>query len=107
MFVCLSIQSLVDKVAKDGDAGVGHAHKVKLAKYWDRCQAQGLAFLPMAVDVFGGWHKQGLATLSKLGGQLARALGKPKAVLSFSPPKGDLPPMGGILVKMPPKCPPL
>ena len=70
--------SLVDKVAKDGDAGVGHAHKAKLTKYWDRCQAQGLAFLPMAVDVFGGWHKEGLATLSKLGGQLARALGKPE-----------------------------
>ena len=29
-----------------------------------------------------------------------------EAELSFSPPKGDLPPMGGILVKMPPKCPP-
>ena len=28
------------------------------------------------------------------------------AVLPFSPPKGDLPPMGGMLVKMPPKCPP-
>ena len=27
-------------------------------------------------------------------------------VLPFSPPKGDLPPMGGILVKMPPQCPP-
>ena len=36
-------------------------------------QAQGLAFLPMAVDVFGGWLKEG-----KLGGQLARALGKVK-----------------------------
>ena len=28
------------------------------------------------------------------------------AVLFFSPPKGHLPHMGGILVKMPPKCPP-
>ena len=28
------------------------------------------------------------------------------SVLLLSPPKGDLPPMGGILVKMPPKCPP-
>ena len=28
------------------------------------------------------------------------------SVLFFSPLKGDLPPMGGILVKMPPKCPP-
>ena len=34
--------------------------------------------MPMAVDVFGGWHKEGLATLTKLGGQLARALGKPE-----------------------------
>ena len=70
--------SLVDRVAKDGDAGVGHAHKVKMDKYWARCQAQGLAFLPMTVDVYGGRHRQGLATLKKLGGQLARALGKPE-----------------------------
>ena len=30
----------------------------------------------MAVDTFGGWHKEGLAILTKLGGQLARAVGK-------------------------------
>ena len=31
---------------------------------------------------------------------------QPYSVLLLSPPKGDLPPMGGMLVKMPPKCPP-
>ena len=29
-----------------------------------------------AVDTFGGWHKVGLATIIKLGKQLARNLGK-------------------------------
>jgi hypothetical protein len=58
--------TLVDRVANDGDAGVAQAHMAKVVKYWTRCQAQGLAFLPMAVDVFGGWHREGLATLTKV-----------------------------------------
>ena len=53
-----------------------HAHKVKLRKYEERCDAEAITFLPLAVDTFGGWHKLGLATIIKLGRQLARNLGK-------------------------------
>ena len=68
--------ALVARVAQDGDNRVAHAHKLKMDKYGVLCQAEGIAFLPMAVDTFGGWHKEGLAILTKLGRQLARAVGK-------------------------------
>ena len=37
---------------------------------------RGNHLTPLAVDTFGGWHKLGLATIIKLGRQLARNLGK-------------------------------
>jgi hypothetical protein len=47
-------------------------------KYGDRCAAENLDFIPLAVDSFGGWHEVALATLTKLGRQLARVVGKPE-----------------------------
>ena len=43
-----------------------HAHNTKLRKYEERCNAEAITFLPLAVDTFGGWHKVGLATITKL-----------------------------------------
>ena len=48
----------------------------KMAKYDDRCTAEGIAFVPMAVDTFGGWHGAALDVLQKLGRQVARQVGK-------------------------------
>ena len=39
-------------------------------------QREAITFLPLAVDSFGGWHKVGLKTITRLGRQLARNLGK-------------------------------
>ena len=71
--------ALVTKVAAEGKAGVLKAHNDKIRKYFTRCEAEGIAFLPIAVDTFGGFHEEGLATLSKLGQQLARGVGKEEA----------------------------
>ena len=67
---------MIDCVADDGDCGVRHAFNVKMAKYDDRCAAEGICFIPLAVDTFGGWHGAALDVLTKLGRQLARQLGK-------------------------------
>ena len=56
-----------------------HAHEAKVRKYGDRCATEGLDFVPLAVDSFGGWHEVALQTLTKLGRQLARVVGKPEA----------------------------
>ena len=44
--------------------------------YEARCSAEAITFLPLAVDTFGGWHQVGLKTITRLGRQLARNLGK-------------------------------
>ena len=70
---------LVSKVAKEGDAAVQHAYNRKMTHYYDRCATEGITFIPLAVDVMGGWHKVALATLTRLGRQVARTVGKEEA----------------------------
>ena len=67
---------MVVRTSEEGDSAVAHAHKEKLRKYEARCSAEAITFLPLAVDTFGGWHKVGLKTITRLGRQLARNLGK-------------------------------
>ena len=70
---------LVRQIAVEGESAVDHAHMVKVRKYEQRCTAEGIHFLPVAVDTFGGWHPSALATLKKLGRQLARNVGREDA----------------------------
>jgi hypothetical protein len=67
---------LLHRVAADGESAVAHAHNGKLRKYEERCAAEGLVFVPLAVDSFGGWHAVALDTITKLGRQLARVVGR-------------------------------
>ena len=68
--------SLVSRVAEEGSHAVNYAYKNKQNKYQDRCNAEGLKFVPLAVDTFSSWQKDSLSNLKKLGRQLARAVGK-------------------------------
>ena len=54
-----------------GKSGVRHAYNAKIGKYDERCAAEGIAYVPLAVDTFGGWHGAALDVLSKLGRQVA------------------------------------
>ena len=38
--------------------------------------AQGITFLPLAVDTLGGWHTAALDTNNRLGRQVARNVGR-------------------------------
>ena len=49
---------------------------IKMSKYDERCTAEGITFIPLAVDSFGGWHGAALDVFSKLARQLFRQLGK-------------------------------
>ena len=66
----------LSQAAVAGEKAVAHAHSVKMKKYQERCSKEGLEFVVMAVDTFGGWHSTSLQTLSKLGRQLARVSGR-------------------------------
>ena len=56
------------------------AFNIKMSKYDERCTAEGITFIPLAVDSFGGWHGAALDVFSKLGRQLSRQLGKEEEV---------------------------
>ena len=69
-------QQLVEQVAREGDKGVQHAFNIKMGKYSERCEAEGIVFFPLVVDTFGGWHKDSLEVITKLGRQVNRQTGK-------------------------------
>ena len=59
--------------AEDGTYAVNEAVAWKERKYTARCTAEGLAYVPMAVDTLGGWHPLALDTINRLTLELARA----------------------------------
>jgi hypothetical protein len=46
--------ALVRHAAEEGASAVKYAYNLKSRKYADRCAAEGLEFVPIAVDSFGG-----------------------------------------------------
>ena len=40
---------------------------ISVGKYSERCEAEGIVFIPLVVDRFGGWHKDSLEVITKLG----------------------------------------
>ena len=66
-------QQLVEQVAREGEKGVQHAFNIKMGKY---SEAEGIVFFPLVVDTFGGWHKDSLEVITKLGRQVTRQTGK-------------------------------
>ena len=68
--------ALVGRAAQEGGSAVEHATMGKLRKYEERCAMEGIAFVPLAVDTLGGWHPTALSSITKLGRQLARNVGR-------------------------------
>ena len=74
---------LVKRVAQDGGYPVKHAHAAKL-KNTKRCEAEGMAFVPLVVDTSG-------AGTPRLGRQLARNLGGRRGCVALLPAAGGAP----------------
>ena len=68
--------ALVQRASQEGGSAVEHAHRSKCLKYKERCAAEGITFLPLAVDTLGGWHPAALDTINRLGRQVARNVGR-------------------------------
>ena len=66
-----------------GHPGSG-CHYTRICAFFDKkargaaedCRRQGIAFLPLAVESFGGWHSAVLGEVKKLGAALARQTGQ-------------------------------
>ena len=52
------------------------AHRRKLREAEEDCRRQGIAFLPMAAESFGGWHQVAEREVGKLAAALARHTGQ-------------------------------
>ena len=74
------INPLQDLTREGAAAKPGHAADVayqrKMQGAADACRAQGIVFLPMAVETFGGWHEVAEQQVKKLASALARHNGQ-------------------------------
>ena len=59
-----------------------HAHKGKFDGAEEACRRQGLAFLPLVAETFGGWLPSTKREVKKLGSTLARHTGQDEAEAS-------------------------
>ena len=53
-----------------------YAYERKINGAEEECRRQGIAFLPMVVESFGGWHPDAKREVKKLGAALARHTGQ-------------------------------
>ena len=67
---------LVERGAREAGAAVQHAFTAKMAKYDERCAREGIVFLPLAADTFGGWHEVAIEVFKRMGQQVARQVGR-------------------------------
>ena len=66
----------MSKAAAEGGSALAHAYGRKMRQSWDPCHQEGIEFVPLPVETFGGWHQVALKVLNKLGRQFARHIGK-------------------------------
>ena len=52
--------NLLDKSPVRKKTESQHTFNIKVGKYSERCEAEGIVFIPLVVDRFGGWHKDSL-----------------------------------------------
>ena len=55
---------------------LSHAYGRKLNGAEEECRRQGIAFLPIVAETFGGWHPEAGRQVKKLGAALARHTGQ-------------------------------
>ena len=55
---------------------LSYAHARKMRGAEEDCRRQGIAFLPLAVESFGGWHQGAVREVKKLAAALARHSGQ-------------------------------
>ena len=71
----IQAQTLPQAAITPGHA-LTHAYERKMRGAEEDCRRQGIAFIPMAVESFGGWHGTAESEVRKLGAALARHTGQ-------------------------------
>ena len=68
-------QQLVRKAADEAGSAARKRFQEKNAKYYQPCSDEGIAFFPLIVETYRGWHPESEATIKKLSLQLASHTG--------------------------------
>ena len=71
----LQVATVVGAATEAGHA-LTHAFNRKMRGTAEACHRQGVAFLPLAVESYGGWHEMGAREGERLGAALARQSGQ-------------------------------
>ena len=64
------------QAAREPGYALAQGYQNKMRVTADLCDQQGIAFIPMAAESLGGWHKVALEQLRKMGSALARHTGQ-------------------------------
>merc|ERR1712012_943341 len=67
--------TVVEAAATAGYA-LNDPFKSKMQKAAEACQREGVIFLPMVTESFGGWHEVAVTEVERLGAALARQSGQ-------------------------------
>ena len=71
----LQVATLAGAATTPGHA-LSFAYNRKVRGAEEDCRRQGIAFLPIAAESFGGWHGVAQAQVKKLGAALSRNVGQ-------------------------------
>ena len=69
-------RELVSRAATTAGHALTYAYNRKMTQAGEACRAAGLAFIPMPMETLGGWHKQTVDQVRKIGSALARHTGQ-------------------------------
>ena len=72
--------SNVAAAAEEAGSALSKAFKRKVQGAAQACQAQGLVFLPVALETLGGFHQVAVEQVKKIGSALARQQGSDEQV---------------------------
>ena len=79
--VCTSpcTDSVYRQAASQQGFAAAQAEAAKRHKSLEKCEQAGILFLPVAVEVFGGWGETALAVIRRIGSLLAEASGRSRS----------------------------
>ena len=72
---CLQVATVVGAATEAGHA-LTHAFNRKMRGTAEACHRQAVAFMPLVVESYGGWHEMGVREVERLGSALARQSGQ-------------------------------
>ena len=64
--------NMVDRSAQNHSTALDTAYRRKMASAFQPCADVNVAFIPLAVETFGGWHPEAINQLTRIGRALAR-----------------------------------